>query len=262
MADLGDDHGVLVAAEDLAFAYPGRPPVLRGLGFALHRGERVGIIGPTGSGKSTLLHLLMGLLVPAAGTVAIFGRKMRGENDFRAVRTRLGFLFQDADDQLFSPSLLEDAAFGPLNQGCAPAEAEARARAALAQVGMADAAERFPGDLSGGEKRLGALATVLAMRPEVLLLDEPLAGLDPAMRRRLIGLLGELALPAVVVSHDWDFLAGYATRTCLLADGVLRPAGLSHPHAHVHVHPGGTAPHGHGDGQAGLAAGSGWGRER
>jgi cobalt/nickel transport system ATP-binding protein len=247
MAEHPHGESALIAAEALSFSHPGRPPVLHGLDFALRPGERVGIIGPTGSGKSTFLHLLMGLLVPSAGTVAIFGRRMHGENDFRSVRTRLGFLFQDADDQLFSPSLLEDAAFGPLNQGCPPAEAEARAREALHRVGMADAAERFPGDLSGGEKRLAALATVLAMRPEILLLDEPLTGLDPAMRARLIQLLGDLALPAVVVSHDWDFLASYATRTCLLADGILRPAGLSAPHSHVHVHPGGTAPHGHGD---------------
>ena len=161
-----------IEPEDIHFAYlPGRP-VLEGAHFQLQKGEKVGFIGPNGSGKSTFLHIIMGLLRPSSGTVRIFGKPARSEADFQQARARIGFVFQNDDDQLFSPTVLEDAAFGLLNLGVKPAEARRRALETLEDLGLQGFENRITHRLSGGEKRMVALATVLAMKPDVLLLDE------------------------------------------------------------------------------------------
>ncbi len=216
------------------FRYGART-VLRGVDFQLHAGERVALVGPNGAGKTTLLHLLVGLARPAAGNVIAFGKTCRAEADFLPVRARVGLLFQHSDDQLFCPSVLDDVAFGPLNLGRTPAEARHDAERALSDLGLADFAERVTHRLSAGEKRLVALATVLAMRPRVLLLDEPTTGLDQASEERLIGHLGALDQAMLIVSHDRRFLERLINRAVVLKDGRLREA-LLHRHPHVHSH--------------------------
>ena len=221
---------------DIAVARAGRR-VLDRVSLRLEPGERLALVGANGAGKTTLLRTLVGLEPVASGRLVAFGLERRSERDFRAVRIGAGFLFQDPDDQLFSPTVIEDVAFGPLNLGFARAAATARARATLDRLGLGDLAERITHRLSGGEKRLVALACVLAMEPKVLLLDEPTTGLDAARLARLIEILAGLDTAMVLVSHDRVFLERLATRAVLLEDGRLRPASLHrHVHAHDHVH--------------------------
>jgi cobalt/nickel transport system ATP-binding protein len=208
----------------ISFAYPGAPPVLDGLDFDLEAGERVAIAGGNGVGKTTLLHLMVGLLKPAAGEVRAFGSVRRTEADFHEVRSRAGLLFQDPDDQLFCPTVAEDVAFGPLNQGHGRAEAEAIVAETLESLGIGAFRDRVAGRLSGGEKRLVALATVLAMRPEVLLLDEPTNALDEAAVERLLDILEGLPQAMVVVSHDRRVTDRLASRRVALCHGkFIRP---------------------------------------
>jgi cobalt/nickel transport system ATP-binding protein len=210
----------LLELRHIQFDYPARA-VLREVNFQLAAGERVALIGANGAGKTTLLHLLVGLVRPTAGQVLAFGQVRRSEADFHPVRARVGLVFQDADDQLFCPTVLEDVAFGPLNLGQSPAQARAVALETLALLGLAEFAERVTYRLSAGEKRLVALATVLAMQPQVLLLDEPTTGLDAATTQHLIALLAAMEQAMVIVSHDWRCLRQLATRTVRLAEGRL-----------------------------------------
>lgn len=206
----------------LRFAYPNRPPVLDSADFVLEPGERVALLGPNGAGKTTLLHLMVGLLRPQAGQVEAFGRARRGEHDFHTVRQRAGLLFQDPDDQLFCATVLDDVAFGPLNLGRPPAEARRVALNTLAGLDLADYPERITHHLSGGEKRMVSLAAVLAMSPEVLLLDEPSNALDDAARTRLLDTLATLPQAMVIVSHDAGLVDRLATRRVWLEEGRLR----------------------------------------
>lgn len=203
-------------------AYQDDRRVLHQLDFHLIHGERVAIIGANGAGKTTLLHLLVGLHSPTHGCIRIFDRDCRTEADFRHVRTRVGLLFQDSDDQLFCPTVRDDVAFGPLNLGHAPAAARAIAEQTLADLQLLHLADRSGYRLSFGEKRLVALATILAMQPQVLLLDEPTNGLDCATAARLIDYLTQLPQSMVMVTHDQALLSGLATRVLLLTDGALR----------------------------------------
>jgi cobalt/nickel transport system ATP-binding protein len=208
----------------LSFAYAGARPVLDGIDFDLRRGERVGLVGSNGSGKTTLLHLMMGLARPQRGRIEAFGAERTTEKDFFEVRRRVGFLFQDSDDQLFSPTVIEDVAFGPLNFGVAPRPAREQAMATLAALGLEDLAPRATHRLSGGQRRLVALATVLVMRPDALLLDEPTAALDPANVERLIVILDRLPQARMIISHDADFLTRATTRQCRLENGRMASA--------------------------------------
>ncbi|MFD2172578.1 energy-coupling factor ABC transporter ATP-binding protein [Rhodobacter lacus] len=208
--------------------------------LTLKAGERLAIVGPNGAGKTTLLRAVVGLERAAAGAVSLFGETCRTEAEFRKGRRRIGFLFQDSDDQLFCPSVVEDVAFGPLNLGASEAEARATALEALAGLGLEHLAERFTHRLSGGEKRLVCLAGLFAMRPDVLLLDEPTNGVDAENGARLRAALAGFAGAMILVSHDDAFVAELATRAMSLRAGVLRPAEIhSHPHfhAHPHIHP-------------------------
>jgi len=216
----------LIRLAGLSFAYDAARPVLSGLDFALHAGERVALVGGNGSGKTTLLHLIVGLLRPASGRIEAFGRDRHAEADFVEVRQRAGLLFQDAEDQLFCPTVAEDVAFGPLNLGKSREDVEGLVRATLETLGLAGYEERITHKLSGGEKRLVSLATVLAMEPEALLLDEPTAGLDEEAEARLLAILATLPQAMVVASHDHTFLERLATRAVRLADGRLAPCEL------------------------------------
>ncbi|KAA6185815.1 ABC transporter ATP-binding protein [Thiohalocapsa marina] len=226
----------LLRLDAASFGY-GTSDILRQVDFALRPGDRVALVGPNGAGKTTLLHLLVGLCRPSQGRVIAFGRERRTEADFLAVRARVGLLFQHSDDQLFCPTVLDDVAFGPLNLGQSPSMARQTAERTLRQLGLADYAERVTHRLSAGEKRLVALATVLAMKPEVLLLDEPTTGLDEASEARLIGYLSGLEQAMLIVSHDRRFLERLANRAVVLRGGRLSEAQLHrHPHTHHHTH--------------------------
>lgn len=203
------------------FSYGTGDPVLAGADFELRPGERVALTGANGAGKTTLLHLMVGLQRPGAGTVEAFGRPRVREADFREVRARAGLLFQDADDQLFCPTVAEDVAFGPLNLGKSPAEARAIVGRTLAGLGLDGFETRITHKLSGGQRRLVSLAAVLAMEPDALLLDEPTNALDPDTAERLTGILLGLPQAMVAISHDRDFLDRLATRRVRLERGRL-----------------------------------------
>ncbi len=236
----------IIRLSNITFAYPGRSPVLKGLDFSLFPGDRIGLVAPNGSGKTTLFHIIMGLLPPQAGELEFFGRPARTEKDFRTVRQRIGLLFQDADDQLFSPTVLEDVAFGPLNMGKTQEEALAISRRTLDRLGLNGFEDRVTFKLSGGEKRLVALATVLAMEPQVLLLDEPTSGLDEQTRVRLKTILCELDLSYILISHEFDFMADAVSIYYTLQEGRLVEDTEHYLHSHAHCHPLGRQPHAHG----------------
>jgi len=239
--------GPLISLHGVSYRYPERE-VLHAVDLDLHPGERLALVGANGAGKSTLLHLIVGLKRPSAGEVLAFGRVRRVESDFREVRARAGLLFQDSDDQLFCPTVLEDVAFGPLNLGRSAAQARADALAALSLLGLEGFGARVTHRLSAGEKRLVALTTVLAMDPDVLLLDEPTNGLDAPARARLLGHLSGSDRTMLICSHDQPFLIALATRAVVLQQGRVAAAVLhahphTHRHTHLHLHVPADAPH-------------------
>jgi len=237
----------VIEITDASYAYPGGPAVLKGVDLVVKRGERIGIIGPNGSGKTTLFHLIMGLIKPQSGGIAVFGRPVRTEVDFFDVRRRIGFLFQNAEDQLFCPTVREDVAFGPLNLGKTAAEAREIVRRTLDTLGIPDFEDRVSHKLSHGEKKLVALASVMAMDPEVLILDEPIAGIDREAKDRLMEILAGLDLTLVVASHEMDFMSRIADTFYALADGRIEKADRIVPHTHTHIHVGGEYSHRHED---------------
>lgn len=211
----------LITLSGLTFHYPGGGAVLEDAGLTIGAGERVGLVGDIGSGKTTLLHLIVGLLLPDRGTVEAFGQPRQKEQDFWEVRERVGLLFQDPEDQLFCPTVREDIAFGPLNQGKPRPVVEEIVGRTLSHVGLEGYEDRITHHLSGGEKRLVSLATVLAMEPDVLLLDEPENGLDPVSYDRIRSLLLALPQAMIVVSHNAEFLQSVTTRHIRLQHGEL-----------------------------------------
>jgi cobalt/nickel transport system ATP-binding protein len=215
-----------VRADGLRFAYPNGRGVLDGLDLAIEHGERVAVLGPNGAGKTTLMLHLNGLLT-GTGRLEVAGLAV-GSGTLRELRARVGLVFQDPDDQLFMPTVAEDVAFGPRNLGLAPAEVAARVRESLAAVRMEHAAERAPHQLSMGERRRVAVATVLASRPRLLVLDEPSANLDPRARRELLEVLAGLDGTLLVVTHDLPFAAELCERAVILAGGRIAADGPCH----------------------------------
>lgn len=214
----------LIELQDITFAYPGSaPPVFQDFNFQLLPGKHIGLTGPNGCGKTTLLHLIMGLLRPQKGRIFILGQEIGKEQDFVWVRQKVGLLFQNADDQLFCPTVLEDVAFGPLNLGKPPAEARQIARETMARLGLQGFEDRVTYKLSGGEKKLVSLATVLAMQPQLLLLDEPTAGLDEPTRHRLSHILQDLDIAYMIVSHEAGFLDHTVHECCHVHGHCCQP---------------------------------------
>lgn len=214
----------LVESRDLAYRYPDGTEALRGINLSVSDGETLILFGANGAGKSSFLLHLNGLLRAARGTLTIDGLAMNDAN-LAAIRQRVGFVFQDADDQLFMPTVLEDVAFGLLNQGLAPAEARRQAEAALTQVDMLHAAGRAPYHLSGGEKRRVALAGVLAMQPKLLVLDEPTTALDPPAQHKLAELLGRLPQAKLISTHDTAFAQATGSRAVFFERGRIAGEG-------------------------------------
>ena len=212
----------LIELDGITFGYSQRT-ILKDVRFTLGQGQRIGLIGPNGSGKTTLLRIMMGLLEPDEGAVRVFGKPRRTEKEFREVRKRVGLLFQDADDQLFCPTVKEDIAFGPLNLGKTPEEAEEIVRRICSQLGLEGFEDRVTYRLSGGEKKLVSLGTLLAMEPKILLLDEPTASVDLETTQRIAEILTTSSLSYVLVSHDRRFLVKTTDSMLYLKNGVLTP---------------------------------------
>jgi cobalt/nickel transport system ATP-binding protein len=207
-----------VEIRDLRFKYPDGHLALRGVTLSIAPGEKVALVGPNGAGKSTLMLHLNGILRAEAGDVHVCGLPIR-QDTLGAVRAAVGLVFQDPDDQLFSPTVFEDVAFGPLHMGQPEAEVRERVSEALAAVGMGEYVQRVSHHLSVGEKKRIAIATVLSMSPEILALDEPSAGLDPRARRGLIGLLRDLPQTMLVSTHDIRMVAELFPRTVVMDQG-------------------------------------------
>ncbi|SFO37367.1 cobalt/nickel transport system ATP-binding protein [Geodermatophilus obscurus] len=212
------DPSLLV--EDLAFAYPDGHQALFGVDLRVERGERVALLGPNGAGKTTLVLHLNGILTGGRGRVSVAGLPVQ-KRHLTEVRRRVGIVFQDPDDQLFMPTVGEDVAFGPRNLGLPEPEVAARVDEALRQVGMAGSADRPPHHLSFGQRRRVAVATVLSMHPEVLVLDEPSSNLDPAGRRELAEVLAGLPVTMLMVTHDLPYALQLCPRSVVLDGGVV-----------------------------------------
>jgi cobalt/nickel transport system ATP-binding protein len=243
-----------IEVDSLTFAYPGGLTALAGVSLRVQRGESIALVGPNGAGKTTLFLCLSGVLRPSAGKARVGGLDVADAAERRRLPEKVGVIFQQSDDQLFSATVRDDVAFGPLNLGLDRATIQQRVAAALKQVGLEGFDERIPFHLSGGEKRRVALAGVLAMQSEVLLLDEPSMHLDPRGRRELIALIQQLGNTKLIASHDLEFILSTCQRAVVLdhgtviADGPIRrlladrelmeahglevPHSLTHPHAH------------------------------
>jgi cobalt/nickel transport system ATP-binding protein len=208
----------VIDARGVCFRYPDGHEALRGFDLQVGAGERVALLGPNGAGKTTFALHLNGIHLPDEGVVRIGGLAVE-EANFTDVRRRVGLVFQDADDQLFMPTVAEDVAFGPANLGLRGADLTARVTEALAAVGATALADRTPHHLSGGERRRAALATVLAMRPDVLVLDEPTSGLDPAGHRELVDVLRSLPMTQLVITHDLPFALELCERAAVVDGG-------------------------------------------
>ena len=237
---------------NIGFSYPDGTEALRDISCRIEAGEAVGIIGCNGAGKSTLLRHLNGCLSPSQGDVQIGGHPVRRDT-LREIRRTVGVVFQNPDDQLFMPTVFDDVAFGPLNLELPADEIEERVRTALERVGMSHLSDRPPYKLSGGEKRAVAIATVLAVSPDVLVLDEPSSNLDPRGRRRLIELLRGFKQTRIIATHDLELVVEVCQRVIVLDEGsivaegpvaevlnneeLMLAHGLERPHILRHRHP-------------------------
>lgn len=204
----------------LAYAYPDGHQALYGVDLHVHRGERVALLGPNGAGKTTFVLHLNGILSPGAGTVEVAGLAVEKRN-LAEIRRRVGLVFQDPDDQLFLGTVRQDVAFGPANLGLRGAELDRRVMEALEQVGMTEYVDRPPHHLSFGQRRRVAVATVLAMEPEILVLDEPSSNLDPASRRELADILRALDVTVLMVTHDLPYAWELCPRSVVLSEGTV-----------------------------------------
>jgi cobalt/nickel transport system ATP-binding protein len=208
----------------LAFAYPDGHQALFGVDLHVHRGERVALLGPNGAGKTTLVLHLNGILSAGRGSVTVSGLPVAKEH-LKEIRRRVGIVFQDPDDQLFMGSVREDVAFGPRNLGVRGAELDRKVMDALDMVGMADFADRPPHHLSFGQRRRVAVATVLVMEPEIIVLDEPSSNLDPASRRELADILTGLEVTLMMVTHDLPYALQLCPRSIVLSGGIVAAEG-------------------------------------
>jgi len=212
--------------KDLRFSYPDNHEAVKGMSFCIHHGESVGIIGANGAGKSTLLMLLMGVLFPSQGEVCV-GDIHVTKKTLPMIRQRLGMVFQDPDDQLFMNTVYDDVAFGPRNYKLDEKEVEKRVLNALGLVGILHLKDRAPFKLSGGEKRAAAIASVLSMQPDILIMDEPTAALDPKSRRRVMELLRSFNHTKIVTSHDIDMIYELCDRTIVIRKGEIAADGIT-----------------------------------
>lgn len=215
-----------IEVTNLYFSYPDGHEAIKDISFTIHHGESVGIIGANGSGKSTLLLLIMGVLFPDKGEVKV-GDVTVTKRTLAMIRQRLGMVFQESDDQLFMTTVFDDVAFGPRNYNLDENEVKNRVEEALEMVGIPHLTGRAPFKLSGGEKRAAAIASVLSMKPDVLIMDEPASGLDPKSRRRLINTLKGFSHTKIITSHDLDIVFETCDRVIVIKDGKVAASGAT-----------------------------------
>ena len=213
----------MIEFQHVSFAYEKNRPVLTDLSFRIERGEAVGLIGANGAGKSTVMKLLLGLL-EGEGRILVDGMEL-GRGSLGEVRRKLGFVLQNSDNQMFMPTVYEDMIFAPLNYGLSREEAEARVDAVLAELGLEELKHRYNHKISGGEKRMAAIATILAMEPEAILMDEPTSALDPYNRRVVINTIRRLRQTKLITSHDLDMILDTCSRVILLSNGRIAADG-------------------------------------
>ncbi|MBU3692407.1 MAG: energy-coupling factor ABC transporter ATP-binding protein [Candidatus Nanopelagicaceae bacterium] len=216
-------NNLSLQVKDLAYAYPDGHQALFGVNLELKRGERVALLGPNGAGKTTLVMHLNGIIPTMQGTVSVAGQLVNSNDKelLSAIRHKVGIVFQDPDDQLFMPTVGEDVAFGPYNAGLRGSELENAVKEALELVGMYEFLDRPPHHLSFGQRRRVAVATVLAMKPEILVMDEPSSNLDPASRRELADIVRSLDVTLLMVTHDLPFAYELCERSVILSGGVI-----------------------------------------
>lgn len=209
----------MISFSDVSFSYEKSRAILEHISFKIDEGESVGLIGANGAGKSTLMKILLGLL-KAEGTITVGGKEVC-EKNLKEIRKTLGFVFQNSDNQMFMPTVVEDITFGLVNYGMRKDEAEVKADKILEILNIKDLKSRHNHTLSGGEKRMAAIATVLAMEPKVLLMDEPTSTLDPYNRRQVINIVNALPQTKIITSHDLDMILDTCSRVILLSDGKI-----------------------------------------
>lgn len=213
----------MIEFQNVTFSYEAGKPVLKDLTFAVEKGESVGLIGANGAGKSTIMKLIPGLL-DSMGRVRVDGISV-GKDTAAEVRKKVGFVLQDPDSQMFMPTVLEDMIFGPMNYGLTKDEAVAKADRILAEMGLSDLRNRHNHRISGGEKKMAAIATILAMEPQAVIMDEPTASLDPYNRRTVINMIRSRSETKLIASHDLDTILDTCSRVILISGGVLAADG-------------------------------------
>ncbi len=209
----------MIEFRNVSFSYDRQQPVVEGLSFSIQKGESVGLIGANGAGKSTIMKLLLGLL-SGDGQILVDGLELNKKN-LAAVRQKIGFVLQDSDNQMFMPTVYEDMCFGPLNYGLSREETDARVDAVLKSLGIEKLKHSYNHKISGGEKRMAAIATILAMEPEAILMDEPSTALDPVNRRTVINTIRRLKQTKLIASHDLDMILDTCQRVILLSGGKI-----------------------------------------
>lgn len=213
----------MIEFQNVSYAYEGTRPVVDGLSFTIREGEAVGLIGANGAGKSTVLKLLVGL-ISGIGEIWVDGLPVNRRN-LPAIRQKVGFVLQDSDNQMFMPTVYEDMMFGPRNYGLSMEEAEQRVDAVLEQLGLRELKHRYNHKISGGEKRMAAIAAILAMEPKVILMDEPSTALDPVNRRTVINTINSLRQTKLIASHDLDMILDTCQRVIILSHGKIAADG-------------------------------------
>lgn len=208
----------MIEFRNVSFSY-GEAPVVENLSFSIRKGENVGLIGANGAGKSTIMKLMLGLIT-GSGEIKVDGLPMNKEN-LGEIRKKIGFVLQDSDNQMFMPTVYEDMIFGPRNYGLSKEETDRRVDAVLAQLGLQDLKHRHNHKISGGEKRMAAIASILAMEPEMILMDEPSTALDPVNRRTVINTINRLPQTKLIASHDLDMILDTCQRVILLSHGTI-----------------------------------------
>jgi cobalt/nickel transport system ATP-binding protein len=216
----------IIEFKDVSFRYPDGTEALKGVNFRITHGESVGVVGANGAGKSTLLQHMNGYLMPTSGTVAIGDLTLTGKTK-REIRKKVGIVFQNPDDQLFMPTVFDDVAFGPLNLGMDEASVRERVRKALGMVNSLDLRDKPPHHLSSGQKSAVAIASVMAMEPDILAMDEPAANMDPRSRRSLISLLKTFKHSKIIASHDLDLILDVCERCIVIGGGAVVADGPS-----------------------------------
>lgn len=220
------DNSFAIKVENLSYRYPDGKSALQSVSFEVKNGESVALMGPNGAGKTTLFLIINGLLEATSGNIFIFDTKINGKKSIRNIRNRIGIVFQNPDDQLFCPTVFDDIAFGPLNYDVPTDEIKKRVKEALEAVGMSGFENRLSHHLSLGEKKRVSIATILSMRPEIILLDEPSSNLDPRSRRKMIETIKKLDATKIIATHDLKMALELCGRGIIMDEGKIVADGI------------------------------------